>query len=75
LYETDRNFQPKYKIEKRKVLQGIQRLVPHRHLPLDLNAFRPLRLLLCRLIGYSDKVLPLHAEASLEMGNVARLIN
>ncbi len=56
-------------IEKKKVLQGIKPLVPHRRLPLN---FRPLLgLLRCRPIGYSDEELPLPAEGSLDMGNVA----
>ena len=67
LYETDRNFQPKNRIEKRNVLQGIKPLVPHRRRPLNLNAFRLLRY---RPIGYSDKELPLHAEPSLDIGNI-----
>jgi hypothetical protein len=70
-YETDRKCQTKTKIEKRKVLQGIKPLVPHRRLPLNLNAFCLLHLLLLRrLIGYSDDVLPLPTEDSLDMGNV-----
>ena len=55
--------------EKRKVPQGIKRLIPLDLLPLNLNAFR-LSPLLCRLIGYSDEVLSLPAEYSLDMGNV-----
>ena len=61
------------RIEQKNSLQGIERLVPHRTLPLNLNAFRLLRLLRllrCRLVSYSDEVLPLPAEEGFDIGNV-----
>jgi hypothetical protein len=72
-YETERKFQVKTRIDKKKGLQGIKCLVPHCRLPLTLHAFsllRLLRLLRGRLISYSDEVLPLPAEFGLDMGNV-----
>jgi hypothetical protein len=61
------------RFEKKKDLQGIKRLVPHRRLSLTLNAFslfRLLCLLFRRLMSYSDKELPLHTKEGLDMGNV-----
>ena len=56
-----------------KGLQGIKRLVPHRRLPLNLNAssfLRLLRFLFRGMITYSDKELPLPAEDGIYIGNV-----
>ena len=58
--------------EKKKVPQGIKPLIPHRRSPHNLNASRLLHgFFCCHSMGYSDEVLPLHAE-SLDMGNVIR---
>ena len=53
-----------------KGLQGIKRLVPHRRLPLNLNAFRLFRLLFRRRITHSDEALPLPTEDGFYIGNV-----
>ena len=73
LYETEGIFQLNTGIRKIKGLQGIKRLIPHRRLPLDLHAFRLLRLvrLLFRpLITDSDEELPLPTIDGLYTGNV-----
>jgi hypothetical protein len=73
-YKTERIFQLSTRIEKKNGLQWIKRLIPHRRLPLTLHTFSLLRLLppLCgRLVSYSNEVLPLPTEDSLDMGDVA----
>jgi hypothetical protein len=59
-------------LKRNKDRQCTKGLIPYRRLPLNLNAFRLdlLHLLRCRLISYSDEVLPLPAKDSFNMGNV-----